>query len=74
MSFQVNDRVRVVSGGFLKGRIATVLGTERGDKVRIKVTVKLPEVSPVWTHDYWAVSADRLELVDVVTELGELAL
>ena len=72
MKFEVGDRVRVSGVGHLNGRIGTVLGTDGFDKVRIKCNVKLPEVSADWEHDYWAVEDDHLELVDAITELGEI--
>ena len=41
MSFKKGDRVLVVgNSGHLNGRVATVLGTDGFDRVRIEVTVK----------------------------------
>ena len=75
--FAKGDRVRVNGGGsHLEGRIATVLrqrGGQTGERVRIKVNVKMPEIEPDWEHDYWSVEEKHLTLVDAVTELGELA-
>ena len=73
MTFNKNDRVRVAGEGhWMSGRCATVLGYDSRGRVRIKVNVKLPEVSPDWEHDYWAVEESVLELTDSVTELGEI--
>ena len=73
MKFEVGDRVRVTGVGHLNGRVATVLGTDGFDKVRLKVHVEIPEIHPTWSHDYWAVEEDHLELTDAVSELGDLA-